>query len=120
MLKLLFRIIIVFLFLFSKNISIYADKYIDKEIYLIYKNLSAQGVYTQDDFNFLKSLKESDLINSADSTKYQYHYLYSSWLDANEGDLTQSIYHVSKAIKLVETFFESLTDFAKIRSLRST
>lgn len=108
MLKLLFRIIIVFLFLFSKNISIYADKYIDKEIYLIYKNLSAQGVYTQDDFNFLKSLKESDLINSADSTKYQYHYLYSSWLDANEGDLTQSIYHVSKAIKLVETNKDSL------------
>lgn len=91
----------VLLFLWCSNL--YAQKAVDKEISLIYHNLGNKDVFTENDFNFLQSLKESDLSQSPDSIIYQYHYLIGSWLDYNEGDLQQRIYHAGKALHLIET-----------------
>lgn len=74
-----------------------------RRISLIYNGLSKEGVFTQNDFAFLGGLQEMDLAESPDSIKYQYHYLFGSWLDAYDGDLTQRIFHVSAAVRLVET-----------------
>lgn len=87
--------------LWSSNL--YAQKAIEKEISLIYSNLANGNQFTENDFNFLQSLNESDLSQISDSVIYQYHYLIGSWLDYNNGDLQKRIYHVEKALHLIET-----------------
>lgn len=85
-----------------KATSISAQEAISREISLIYHNLGEKGQFTENDFNFLQSIKEDDLLQSPDSVVYQYHYLIGSWLDFNEGDLQKRMYHVSKALHLTE------------------
>lgn len=91
----------VFLFLWSSNL--YAQRAIDNEITLIYHNLGYKNQFTEHDFNFLQSLREPDLLQMPDSVIYQYHYLIGSWLEFNNGDLQKRIYHIGKALHLVET-----------------
>ena len=95
MIRWLQYLFIVLLFLWSPNL--YAQKAVDKEISLIYHNLGDKNEFTENDFNFLQSLKESDLLQSPDSIIYQYHYLIGSWLDYNDGDLQKRTYHIEKA-----------------------
>lgn len=83
--------------------NLYAQKTIEKEISLIYSNLANENQFTENDFDFLQSLNESDLSQIPDSVIYQYHYLIGSWLDYNDGDLQERIYHVGKALHLIET-----------------
>lgn len=85
-----------------KATSISAQEEISREISLIYHNLGDKGQFTENDFNFLQSIKEDDLLQSPDSVVYQYHYLIGLWLDFNEGDLQKRMYHVSKALHLTE------------------
>lgn len=98
-----FKVNILLLFLFFGGGTLSGNDDICRRISLIYNGLSKEGVFTQEDFAFLGGLQEMDLAESPDSTKYQYHYLFGSWLDAYDGDLTQRIFHVSAAVKLVET-----------------
>lgn len=101
MIRRLLYLSVVLLFLGSTNL--YAQRSIEKEISLIYHNLENKSQFSENDFNFLQGLKEADLSLSPDSVIYQYHYLIGSWLDYNEGDLQQRIYHIEKALHLVET-----------------
>ena len=98
-----FKVNILLLFLFFGGGTLSGNDDICRRISLIYNGLSKEGVFTQEDFAFLGGLQEMDLAESPDSIKYQYHYLFGSWLDAYDGDLTQRIFHVSAAVKLVET-----------------
>lgn len=91
----------VLLFLWDSDL--HAQNTVEKEISLIYYNLANGSQFTENDFNFLQSLNESDLSQSPDSVIYQYHYLIGSWLDYNDGDLAQRIYHIEKALNLIET-----------------
>lgn len=92
----------ILLFLWSSNL--YAQEEIDKEISSIYHNLiSGKKQFTEHDFDFLQNLKDPDLSQSPDSIIYQYHYLIGSWLDSHAGDLQKRIYHVEKALHLIET-----------------
>ena len=88
-------------FLWSPNL--YAQKAVDKEISLIYHKLGDKNQFAESDFNFLQNLKETDLLQSPDSVIYQYHYLIGSWLEENDGNLQERIYHVEKALNLIET-----------------
>lgn len=101
MIRWLQYLFIVLLFLWSPNL--YAQKAVDKEISLIYHNLGDKNEFTENDFNFLQSLKGSDLLQSPDSIIYQYHYLIGSWLDYNDGDLQKRTYHIEKALHLIES-----------------
>lgn len=98
-----FKVNILLLFLFFGGGTLSGNDDICRRISLIYNGLSKEGVFTQNDFAFLGGLQEMDLAESPDSIKYQYHYLFGSWLDAYDGDLTQRIFHVSAAVRLVET-----------------
>lgn len=98
------RIYILFvLLLHIQSNVLYAQENIDNKISLIYHNLSDRNQFTETDYNFLHCIKESDLSHSQDSVIYQYHYLIGSWLDLNDGDLQQRIYHIDKALHLLET-----------------
>lgn len=66
----------VLLFLWDSDL--HAQNTVEKEISLIYYNLANGSQFTENDFNFLQSLNESDLSQSPDSVIYQYHYLIGS------------------------------------------
>ena len=86
-----------------------ADDNINMRITTIYEALSEKGVFSEEDYNFLNHIPEVTLINSPDSTKYQYHYLIGSWLDYSDGDIDEKTYHIGQAIKLIETNTNVLT-----------
>ena len=96
--------------LILKATSISAQEAINHEISLIYHNLGNKGQFTKNDFNFLQSIKEDNLLQSPDSVVYQYHYLIGSWLDFNEGDLQKRMYHVSKALHPIENSKKVFSD----------
>lgn len=81
----------------------HADDNINRRIYAVYTALSETGDFSESDYNFLKQISEATLINCPDSTIYQYHYLIGSWLDFSDGDIDERTYHISQALRLIET-----------------
>jgi len=99
----LFRLLLIMVFLFMGNTRFYAHDAIDREISLIYHNHTEKNIFTENDFHFLQSIKEADLSQSPDSVIYRYHFLMGGWLHMTDGDLQSRIYHVGKALHLIET-----------------
>lgn len=87
----------------------HADDNINRRIYSVYTALSEKGDFSESDYNFIKQIPEATLINCPDSTMYQYHYLIGSWLDYSDGDIDERTYHISQALRLIETKKDVLT-----------
>lgn len=97
--------------LFVMCICLYAnaDDNINRRIYAVYTALSEKGDFSENDYNYLKQIPESILKKCPDSTIYQYHYLIGSWLDYSDGDIDDRVYHISQALRLIETKNDVLT-----------